>query len=347
MSEGEDQIEAGMTAGERLRVAREGLGLSIDDVATSTRIPTRHLASLETGDFSKLPAPTYSIGFAKSYAGAVGLNRNEIGEQLRAELGGSTRVHANQADQFEPLDPARAMPKWLILVAIAAIAVVVIAATWLSNRAQNAPDNVTSEEASADPGLTVPPPAPAAAPAATGPVLITATQQAWIQVKDGTTLLKEGVLEPGQSFAVPPSATAPVLTTAKAEGLRITVGDSRGTRRSDRRPRASARSACSDRRCSRDRQAHRRPGPGCTLRLLRRRPPVRKPVRPLARPHRRPQPHRPPPTASSRPRPPNDPPGCHSGFRKPARKSVATANPQQELICACLRSPLRLFASPC
>lgn len=226
MSEGEDQIEAGMTAGEQLRVAREGLGLSIDDVATSTRIPTRHLASLETGDFSKLPAPTYSIGFAKSYAGAVGLNRNEIGEQLRAELGGSTRVHANQADQFEPLDPARAMPKWLILVAIAAIAVVVIAATWLSNRAQNAPDNVTSEEASADPGLTVPPPAPAAAPAATGPVLITATQQAWIQVKDGTTLLKEGVLEPGQSFAVPPSATAPVLTTAKAEGLRITVGDS-------------------------------------------------------------------------------------------------------------------------
>jgi cytoskeletal protein RodZ len=226
MSESEDQLEMGLTAGERLRAAREGLGLSIEDVATSTRIPTRHLSSLETGDFARLPAPTYSIGFAKSYAGAVGLNRAEIGDQLRAELGGSTRVHPNQAEQFEPMDPARAMPKWLIFVVIAAIIAVIAGATWLNNRAQTAPDNVVAAE-EADPGLTVP--APAAAPAtatpdASGPVLITATQQAWIQVKDGTTLLKEGVLEPGQSFAVPPGATAPVLTTAKAEGLRITVG---------------------------------------------------------------------------------------------------------------------------
>ncbi len=223
MSEGEDQMEMGLTAGERLRAAREGLGLSIEDVATSTRIPTRHLASLESGDFSKLPAPTYSVGFAKSYAGAVGLNRNEIGDQLREELGGSTRVHASQAEQFEPLDPARAMPKWLIFAAIGAILVVALLASWLSNRAQNAPDNVVAEEQATDPGLTVPPPPPAAT-STSGPVLITATEQAWIQVKDGTVLLKEGVLEAGQSFAVPPTATAPTLTTAKAEALKITVG---------------------------------------------------------------------------------------------------------------------------
>lgn len=223
MNEGEDEFEVAMTAGDRLRAAREGLGLSIEDVATSTRIPTRHLASLETGDFARLPAPTYSIGFAKSYAGAVGLDRNEIGDQLRAELGGSTRVHAHQAEQFEPMDPARAMPKWLIFAVIGAIIAVVIAASWMSNRAQTAPDNVIAEETTADPGLTVPPLAPAAANAS-GPVLITATDQAWIQVKDGNTLLKEGVLEAGQSFAVPPTATAPTLTTAKAEALRITVG---------------------------------------------------------------------------------------------------------------------------
>ncbi|MEO7410361.1 MAG: RodZ domain-containing protein [Sphingomicrobium sp.] len=221
MTEGEDEIETALTAGEKLRAAREGLGLSIEDVATSTRIPTRHLTSLETGDFSKLPAPTYSVGFAKSYAGAVGLDRIEIGEQMREELGGSTRVSANQADQFEPMDPARAMPKWLIFAAIAAILVVVLAASWLSSRSLNAPDDVVTEDNSADPGLTVPAPAPADA---SGPVLITATEQAWIQVRDGTTMLKEGVLEPGQSFAVPPTATAPTLTTAKAEALKITVG---------------------------------------------------------------------------------------------------------------------------
>lgn len=219
MNEVEDELEVSMTAGDRLRAAREGLGLSIEDVATSTRIPTRHLASLETGDFARLPAPTYSIGFAKSYAGAVGLDRNEIGDQLRAELGGSTRVHAHQAEQFEPMDPARAMPKWLIFAVIGAIIVVVLAASWMNNRAQTAPDNIVAAE---EEGLTVPP--PAAPVPADGAVVIAATAPAWIQVKDGTTLLKEGVLEAGQSFAVPPTATAPVLTTAKAEALKITVG---------------------------------------------------------------------------------------------------------------------------
>ena len=223
MSEGEDEIETGMTAGERLRVAREGLGLSIEDVATTTRIPTRHLASLENGDFARLPAPTYSIGFAKSYASAVGLDRNEIGEQVRAELGGSTRVQAKQSEQYETMDPARAMPKWLIFAVIAAIIAVVAGATWLNNRAQNAPDNVVAAEEAESPAIAAAP-LPAATADPSGPVLITATEPAWIQVRDGTTLLKEGVLEPGQSFAVPPTATAPVLTTAKAEGLRITVG---------------------------------------------------------------------------------------------------------------------------
>lgn len=220
----EDEIETGMTAGERLRVAREGLGLSIEDVATTTRIPTRHLSNLENGDFARLPAPTYSIGFAKSYAGAVGLDRNEIGEQVRAELGGSTRVQAKQSEQYEAMDPGRAMPKWLIFAVIAAIIAVVAGATWLNNRAQNAPDNVIGAEEADSLNQAAAAPLPAATADPSGPVLITATEPAWIQVRDGTTLLKEGVLEPGQSFAVPPTATAPVLTTAKAEGLRITVG---------------------------------------------------------------------------------------------------------------------------
>ena len=223
MSEVEDEgeIEVLMTAGERLRAAREALGLSVDDVATSTRIPTRHLTSLETGDFTKLPAPTYSVGFAKSYALAVGLDRNEIGDQLRDEIGG-TRLIPKQAEQFEPLDPARAMPRWLIFAAIGAIIAVALAASWLNSRSLNAPDNVVAEEAAAPD--TSAPAAPPPATSTAGPVVITANEQAWIQVKDGATLLKEGVLEPGQSFEIPPSAVAPVLSTAKSEALRISVG---------------------------------------------------------------------------------------------------------------------------
>ena len=68
----EELVEsAAPTVGERLRVAREGKGLSLEDVAAQTRIPQRHLESIETADWDKLPAPTYTVGFAKRWAASV------------------------------------------------------------------------------------------------------------------------------------------------------------------------------------------------------------------------------------------------------------------------------------
>lgn len=212
------------TAGRRLRQAREAAGMSLEDVATATRIPTRHLESLENSEFTKLPAPTYTIGFAKSYAAAVGLDRASIGEQLRAELGGDTRPSAFSPDGFEPPDPARAFPKWLLLAAIAAVILVVIGARWWQSREYAEDGQIFADNA--------PPPAAPAAPAAappaeaepTGPVTLTAREEVWISVKDGSATLKEGVLKAGESFLIPPSVTAPMLTTGKPEALSVRVG---------------------------------------------------------------------------------------------------------------------------
>ncbi|HEX6218220.1 MAG TPA: helix-turn-helix domain-containing protein, partial [Sphingomicrobium sp.] len=111
----------GPSAGQQLRAAREDKGLSLEDIATQTRIPRRHLESLEESDWSRLPAPTYTIGFAKSYASAVGLDRTEIGDQLRSELGSTRPEYSAASEVFEPADPARTMPKWLVLSAALAI----------------------------------------------------------------------------------------------------------------------------------------------------------------------------------------------------------------------------------
>lgn len=215
-----DEGHVPMSVGERLRAAREAAGLSLEEIATSTRIPTRHLESLETSDFSRLPAPTYTIGFAKNYAGAVGLDRGEIGDQLRAEMGG-TRPSYTTTDAFEPADPARAMPKWLIFGAIAGILLVVLLFNWLSNRSLEEPDEVTqvNEVAAAAPQQPAQP-----APQAQGPVVLTATDRVWLEVKDGAVILKQGEMAAGERFDVPPNAVAPTLTTAKAEALRVTVG---------------------------------------------------------------------------------------------------------------------------
>jgi cytoskeleton protein RodZ len=213
-----------VTVGQRLREAREAKGLSVEDIAAQTRIPTRHLSSLEESDWDKLPAATYSVGFAKNYAGAVGLDRAEISEQLRAEMGG-TRLPVAHPEIYETADPARAMPKGLVIGALALLVLVVLALSWLSNRSMQADQPVAEASDATEPvaPAVAAPATPAPAPG-TGPVVLTATEPVWIEVKDGATVLKQGQLAAGQSFEVPATAAAPVLTTGKPEALRVSVG---------------------------------------------------------------------------------------------------------------------------
>jgi cytoskeletal protein RodZ len=219
-----DETEADdvVMVGQRLREAREAKGFSIEDIAASTRIPTRHLTSLENSEWDKLPAATYSIGFAKNYAGAVGLDRGEIGEALRSEMGG-TRPVTIYPEVYEAADPARTMPKGLVFGALALLAIVVIGLTWMSNRSLEGDEAVATENIAA-PAADVAAPAPAPAPVTAGPVVLTATEAVWIAVKDGGAILKQGELAAGESYQVPANAVAPVLTTGKPEALRITVG---------------------------------------------------------------------------------------------------------------------------
>jgi cytoskeletal protein RodZ len=213
------------TVGARLRAAREKKKLSLEDIAAQTRIPRRHLESLEVADWDNLPAPTYTVGFAKSYATAVGLDRTEIGEQLREEMGGQ-RFATSQAEVFEAADPARTMPKGLVIGAVAAVILLVVVMSWLNSRSLQSPDESTANEPAAAtpaaPAQTAPPPV---ATSAQGPVVLTAIGPAWIQVKDQGKTLFEGQLAPGQSFTVPPNATAPVLKAGAPEALRIMVGN--------------------------------------------------------------------------------------------------------------------------
>ena len=214
------------TVGQQLRAAREKKKLTLDDIAAQTRIPKRHLESLENSEWDLLPAPTYTMGFAKSYASAVGLDRTEIGDQLRAEMGGQ-RFTANTTETFEPADPRRTMPKSLVIGTIVAVVVLIALMSWLNQRSLETTDetsNTATEQAATAPAAQ--PAAQPAAPAQNLPVVINATDAAWLQVyeKGGATFFS-GILQPGQTFAVPPTSTAPLLKTAKPEALKISVGN--------------------------------------------------------------------------------------------------------------------------
>jgi cytoskeleton protein RodZ len=214
------------TVGERLRAAREQHGISLEDVAAQTRIPQRHLVSIEAAEWDSLPAPTYTIGFAKNYAAVVGLDRAEIGDQLREEMGGQ-RFATTSADVFEPADPRRTMPKPLVIGAVIAAVLLIALMSFLNRRSleepdQNAAINAAASNApapSAQPAPAPPPPVPAS-----GQVVLTAAGPAWIQVTDQGKALFEGELQPGQAYTVPATVTAPMLKVGKPEALKVTVG---------------------------------------------------------------------------------------------------------------------------
>ena len=66
--------ETNVELGDLLRRARERQGLTVEEIARSTRIPKRHLEALEQNNLAALPPGPYRRGEVLAYAGAVGVD---------------------------------------------------------------------------------------------------------------------------------------------------------------------------------------------------------------------------------------------------------------------------------
>jgi cytoskeleton protein RodZ len=66
-----------MSFGTHLREAREKRGVSLRQIATSTRISIRTLEALENNEIKKLPGGIFSRAFVRSYAQEIGLDPDE------------------------------------------------------------------------------------------------------------------------------------------------------------------------------------------------------------------------------------------------------------------------------
>ena len=241
--------------GEELREARLSLGLSIEDIATGTRIRRPYLVALEEGRVRDLPAPAYAVGFVRTYAKALGLDDDAVVRRFREASG---PVVARKTDLIFPeAVPDRGVPAGAVILVGAVLAVggylgwyqwsgsgtrTVDAVPPLPVRlepvvapaapvaAPVAPLAATTEPP-AGPTPQALPVVPVAAAAVTpaaipgeGRVLLRARAETWIQVRDtraGTTILNR-VLKPGESYAVP-AREGLLLSTGNAGGLEILV----------------------------------------------------------------------------------------------------------------------------
>jgi cytoskeletal protein RodZ len=64
-----------IASGEFFRQARQRRGLTLQQIAHSTKIPLRHLEALEHDDLAALPGGMYRRAHVRAYADAVGLDR--------------------------------------------------------------------------------------------------------------------------------------------------------------------------------------------------------------------------------------------------------------------------------
>lgn len=221
------EVEAtgGATAGAQLRVAREASGLAVAAIAAQTRIPQRHLESIERDDFSALPSTTYAVGFARAYARAVGADEVGVAAAVRAQLEHGGRMR-QEYQAFEPADPARVPPRALAWTA-AILAVLILAGygLWRSQAGGDDASVVPVATATA-PSIPAPANSPAASPTLSGgPVVLTATDAVWIKITDtsGAALVQKE-MKAGETFQIPTDAREPKLTFSRPEALTVTVG---------------------------------------------------------------------------------------------------------------------------
>ena len=76
--------------GGKLRQAREEKGISLRQIAASTKISVNVLEALERNDVSKLPGGVFSRALVRSYASEIGLDPDRILDEFRERFDADT-----------------------------------------------------------------------------------------------------------------------------------------------------------------------------------------------------------------------------------------------------------------
>ncbi len=57
---------------------RQKAGVTLQEIAATTKITVRNLEAIESGDFAKLPGGVYATSYIRQYARAIGFDEFEL-----------------------------------------------------------------------------------------------------------------------------------------------------------------------------------------------------------------------------------------------------------------------------
>lgn len=126
------------SVGEYFKQVREAKGLTLEEVASKTRIHPEFLKALEEGNFAKLPDQVFAKGFVRAYARSLGMDEEDtirrFGESAGAFYGRQGELERLRLQQAEDERRRRANRK----ITAAAVGVALLGLVLLVSREQSA-----------------------------------------------------------------------------------------------------------------------------------------------------------------------------------------------------------------
>lgn len=229
--------------GASFKKARESKGISLDQIASETRISKRFLTAIENEEFHQLPGGIFNRGFVRAYAEQVGL------DPVQAVADYERLVETGEPSETPPTVPSpppTKIERHLYPIAIVALLLLIVVFYVVTrdsaNTAQTAspppPAPTSQPEPQSQPAPPTRPISPpetvsaatvseAALPLAAEPLRIDleAKEPTWIKVTaDGTTINVGEILKPGMTrrFTAQNSID---LSIGNAGGLRLKIND--------------------------------------------------------------------------------------------------------------------------
>ena len=77
----EQEMKTAVSAPTKLAALRHQKGISLSQIAATTKIGVRYLEAIECGQFAKLPGGFYNVSYIRQYARAIEVSEAELLER--------------------------------------------------------------------------------------------------------------------------------------------------------------------------------------------------------------------------------------------------------------------------
>lgn len=236
--------------GERLQREREMRGITLEEIADSTKIGTRSLRALEQENFDKLPGGIFNKGFVRAYARYLGIDEEQAVADFLAAAGELEQPLPAPFPREKQV-PASSRQGWAVFLSVLGLAAVLWGGRYIYERSLR-PEPLSAEQTPPMEPNRKPPPPPAEStsqtgghvgavasapaknsgnPAAVQPasgegfiLLVRAKQDSWISITADGQAVMEGTLAAAETREVRARKTV-VLKVGNAAGVEVSYNN--------------------------------------------------------------------------------------------------------------------------